>query len=135
MKAYVLYCIANDNILILEFRRRIVTAYMTILSLSNQKKLGHFFVGKAPAKYMPDEIRKIRMDTFWKELLLVNKENELSAKTCQETVFKMQFRFPHSLCDGLASVIIDLKHFFLYYVTIAVKQNIFNDIVISDFLF
>lgn len=51
MNADVLYCMANDNISILEFRR-IVTAYKTI-----SKKFVRPSLGKTSAKRVPDEIR------------------------------------------------------------------------------
>lgn len=53
-----LYCMTNDNIPCLEFRRRIVTASVTISSSSKPKKLSRSSLNKASAKHLPYEIRK-----------------------------------------------------------------------------
>ena len=58
VNAHILYCMANDNIPLLEFRRRIVKCYMSTSSLSDPKRSGRPSLSKQAKKRVPDEIRK-----------------------------------------------------------------------------
>ena len=58
INAYVLYCMANEKIPLLEFLRRIVKCYMNTSSLSDPKRSGRPFLFKQAKKCVPEEIRK-----------------------------------------------------------------------------
>ncbi|XP_066958973.1 piggyBac transposable element-derived protein 2-like [Macrobrachium rosenbergii] len=58
VNAHILYCMANENIPLLEFRRRIVKCYMSTSSLSDPKRSGRPSLSKQAKQRIPEEIRK-----------------------------------------------------------------------------
>lgn len=58
VNAYVLFCHANENVPLLEFRRRIARAYLQRTSISNPKNPGRPSLQKQSLKRVPEELRK-----------------------------------------------------------------------------
>ena len=58
INAYVLFCIANEKMSLLDFRRIIVRAYMHVSSLSDPKNAGRPSLSKPSIRRVPDDIRK-----------------------------------------------------------------------------
>ena len=58
VNAYVLYCMANEKIPLLKFRRRIVRVYMKTSSVSDPKNSGRPSLNKNTLLRVPEEVQR-----------------------------------------------------------------------------